>query len=73
VRWGTDIAVVVAGALIATSILIADRWQIAAYNSPYAQAVYRLDRWTGRVDFCGWNRTASQDKDAQITCPMKLQ
>jgi hypothetical protein len=42
------IAILIAGALIAASLLIAFRWQISAATG----FVYRLDRWTGSVTAC---------------------
>jgi hypothetical protein len=41
-------AIVVAGLLVATAILIAFHWQISATPG----YLYRLDRWTGRVITC---------------------
>ena len=60
IRWET-----LAGAvLIAASILIVGRWDISAIGYGYAagggsqvsdtenETVYRLDRWSGRIDSC---------------------
>jgi hypothetical protein len=43
------IAIVLAGLLIACAVLIAFRWQISAATGG---VVYRLDRWTGNIEFC---------------------
>ncbi len=61
--WETLVAAI----LVAASILFIGRYQISAigYLSPIggAQVVYRLDRWTGKIDTC----TQSQDS---IECPV---
>jgi hypothetical protein len=47
--------------IIAASILFIERWQISAVgyaypagtqNSADTQVVYRLDRWTGQIEYC---------------------
>ena len=43
------LAIVIAGALIAVAILMAFRWQISAATGG---VVYRIDRWTGNIEFC---------------------
>jgi len=43
-----DLAIVVAGALVAIAILLAFRWQISSATG----VVYRLDGWTGHVAIC---------------------
>ena len=61
--WATPFAILLAGALIAASVLFVDRWQISATGYGYAtsggppneterDAVYRLDRWTGKIQYC---------------------
>jgi hypothetical protein len=62
VRWLTPAAILIGAALIATSILFIGRWQISAIGYGYKgddassdtdmNAVYRLDRWTGSIDYC---------------------
>jgi hypothetical protein len=42
------VAIVIAGLLIAGTILIAFRWQISAATG----IVYRLDKWSGRIVAC---------------------
>jgi hypothetical protein len=52
-----------AGILVAASILFVDRWQISAAGYGYStsadvgseterDAVYRLDRWSGKIEYC---------------------
>jgi hypothetical protein len=45
----SPLAIALAGALIAIAILIVFRWQISAATGG---VVYRLDRWTGNIEFC---------------------
>jgi len=45
----TDFAIVFAGVVIAATIALMGRWQIAAAKDE----VYRLDRWTGEIQVCG--------------------
>ena len=62
-KWGIDKAVLLGATLIAASILLVERYQISAVGYAYApganinsqdtQVVYRLDRWTGRIEGCG--------------------
>jgi hypothetical protein len=42
------IAIVIAGLLIATAVMLAFHWQISGTDN----GVYRLDRWTGHVISC---------------------
>jgi hypothetical protein len=44
----TSLAIILSGLLIALAIGLPYRWQIAGTGS----AIYRLDRWTGRVAEC---------------------
>jgi hypothetical protein len=60
--WAIPLAVLFAGLLIAASIVFVGRWQISAIGYGYGggegtpdtdtQVVYRLDRWTGRIEIC---------------------
>jgi len=43
------IAIMVAGALVAVAVMMVFRWQISAATGG---VVYRLDRWTGNIEFC---------------------
>jgi len=69
-KWLTPIAVLIGACLIAASILFIGRWQISAIGFGYkefgaspdnnTQGVYRLDRWTGSIDYCvmGYSKEA---------------
>ena len=49
-----SLAIIIAGAIVAFSVALSTRWQIAVapvQNAPNPQ-VYRLDRWTGDVTSC---------------------
>ena len=79
--WATPGAVLFAGLLIAASILFVGRWQITADAYGYmdgdtasdVETVYRLDRWTGRVDRCGpdMERIKAEGTVGE-TCPFKV-
>ena len=81
-KWSQEIAIVAGCALIAASILVTNRWQIAAAGYGYngepqgteREFVYRLDRWTGKVDVCDQDierfRTTGEVGE---TCPGRLQ
>jgi hypothetical protein len=45
----TELAIAFAGVVIALTLGLVGRWQIAASGDK----VYRLDRWTGEIDQCG--------------------
>jgi hypothetical protein len=51
---GQSFAIVVAGAMIATSLLITNHWTLYAGASDFTTAV-RLNRWTGAIDICFLN------------------
>ena len=72
------VVAILAGSLaIAASILFVGRWQIAAAAYGYSQspasedqdyeAVYRLNRWTGEVDYC--DKVIAADRSSKIQCP----
>lgn len=67
--WETLVAAV----LIAASILFIGRYQISTSGVEYASymtvAVYRLDRWTGKVDMC--DRDTMDGNISVIKCPAK--
>lgn len=42
-------AIIIAGILVAASIVFVGRWTIV---SPTVLTAYRLDRWTGDITFC---------------------
>ena len=60
--WATPVAILLSGFLVAASILFVDRWQISATGYGYGTSndqrgyaedtVYRLNRWTGKIDRC---------------------
>lgn len=55
--WSIQAAIVVAGVLVAASILLTDHWQISAIGygrtGDYAsESVYRLNRWSGAIEHC---------------------
>lgn len=69
------LAILVGCALIAASILFIGHWQISAIGFGYAapdnpgsndtETVYRLDRWTGRIEICSLNQNQNVEKDLQ--------
>ena len=69
VAWETLAAAI----LVAASILFIGRYQISTVGyqapGPNMQTVYRLDRWTGKIDMCIGN-WASQSTFS-IECPGK--
>lgn len=47
---------IIAGSLIVTaSLLFVERWQISGAATPESGVfnVFRLDRWTGKIEYCG--------------------
>jgi hypothetical protein len=65
-------AVLVGALIVAGAIVFVGRWQIAGGADPQRFEIYRLDRWSGHVEYCGLDprmdpRTA---KSAQIVCPL---
>jgi hypothetical protein len=50
----TAISIVIAGVVVAASIVFIFRWEVIGYrgDSPVNGSVYRLDRWTGSVAAC---------------------
>jgi hypothetical protein len=48
---GQSIAIVVAGAMIATAILVTNHWTLQTGAADFTTAV-RLNRWTGAIDIC---------------------
>jgi len=52
-----QVAIIIAGALIAAAIMVTNHWQIV---SP---ATVKLDRWTGDAYLCGAN------SDRKLNCP----
>jgi len=73
--------ILVGAALIALSVLFIGRWQTSAIGFGYSggegtsdtdtQVVYRLDRWTGRVEYCLANSLTSEGT-LGVECPAKL-
>lgn len=71
-------SIIVGTLIIAASILFIGRYQISAIGFGYTggdagtdndtQAVYRLDRWTGRVDYC-LEIGLRSDGSINIICP----
>ena len=50
-QWVVPGAIIVAAIFISISIRDAGRWQIASSGgNPYS--VYRIDRWTGKIQYC---------------------
>lgn len=45
---GRNLAIILAGALIAFAVALTGRWQVSAAPG----GLYRLDRWTGAVSAC---------------------
>lgn len=70
--------ILAAATLIAISILFIGRYQISAIGFGYGggassadtdtQAVYRLDRWTGKVEYC-LAGNINPDGELEIMCP----
>jgi hypothetical protein len=77
--WRIETAIVAGAALIAMSIMVTGHYEIATLGYGYGggdsgssdvQVVYRLDRWTGAVDYCH----ARADGNAIVVdCPFKPQ
>ena len=67
VAWETLAAAI----LVAACILFVGRYQISAIGAlgPYGsmQKLYRLDRWTGKVDVCEESQT--KEGTTRIECP----
>jgi hypothetical protein len=71
--WATPLAILFAGLIISASTIFVDRWQISATGYGYGTSddkrgyaedtVYRLDRWTGKVERCDLGPTL------QVSCP----
>jgi hypothetical protein len=53
----TSFAILLAGAMIASSVLAGSRWQITQSG----ETVFRLDRWQGVVEFCRPKLNAARD------------
>ncbi len=61
-RWATPATVIFSGLLVAASIVFIGRYEISAEGFGYGangdeqgdnrEAVFRLDRWTGEIDYC---------------------
>lgn len=83
-KLSIELAIVFSGALIAFAILLTDHWQISAVGygvggaaGGYAnESVYRMDRWTGRIEHCvlaadpGSPKTPHNDAvGSQVQCP----
>jgi hypothetical protein len=49
-RYALPAAIVLAGALIAASVAMTNRWAIS--NAGVHPGAYRLDRWTGQIMWC---------------------
>jgi hypothetical protein len=61
------VAIIIAGALIAASIALTNRWAMVAQHIEAGDVILRLDRWTGSIVNCVGlvNR-----KDVwEVTCP----
>jgi hypothetical protein len=71
-RWKTEIAIVLAGLIVGACVLLASRWQISVAASQGGNdGVYRLDRWTGTIEYCqamGQN----DDGSVRVVCPATL-
>ena len=76
VRW----EILVGAIVIATSILFVGRYQISAIGFGYAiesnpdndtEAVYRLDRWTGKIDYC-LGTGFTPDRSLDVVCPARV-
>ena len=77
-----EIAILLGAAIIAASIMLMDRYDIAIAGAVYSGAsgrqaagthdIYRLDRWTGQIDFCAASGQ-SEDGSLIMTCPVKVQ
>ena len=71
---GTGPSIILAGALIAASILLTNHWELT--NSPMGiEGVGRLNRWTGTIEVCAIDvataRTKVRGNDVrgvQLTC-----
>jgi hypothetical protein len=80
---GNSLAIVVAALIIALTIAFTSRWSIAVGPTneagitssglrDYARlGVYRLDRWTGAVVWCGQQALPSPMSASPFTCDVK--
>jgi hypothetical protein len=64
-RFALPAAIVLAGALIAASIAITNRWAIS--NAAPQPGAYRSDRWTGQTMWCGHTET---EAPSPLDCPV---
>jgi len=70
--WRPETAILAGAVLIALSILFIGRWQISAFGDTH---VYRLDRWTGEIEYCGiWLDKQKWERDGTfaVMCPLNL-
>lgn len=71
----TPLAVILAGILIAASILVAGRYQITHVQfQGFVPATLRLDRWTGAIDGCVLDADSTSPDSivgAAMTCRAK--
>ena len=81
-KWTVEIAILLGTAIIAASIMLVSRYDIAVTGAAYNGAsgggreaagthfIYRLDHWTGQIDFCAATGQ-SEDGSLIMTCPVK--
>jgi hypothetical protein len=78
---GNPLAILVGAALVAAAVAFTFRWSIAVGPTNVeatlgGQAlprigVYRLDRWTGQVAWCGQRGVPEALSAAPVTCEVK--
>jgi len=81
-RWTVEIAILLGAVIVAASIMLVGRYDVAVTGDVYpilgrvrqaagTHYIYRLDRWTGQIDFCAPS-SLSEDNRLIVTCPVKL-
>jgi hypothetical protein len=74
-RLSCTIPILAGAALIAGSILFTNRWEISgAANNDNPYSVYRLDRWTGTIEYCDADmaklkENLGSEDNVAIKCP----
>jgi hypothetical protein len=80
-KWTIEGAIVFGAVLIAGSIMFTERWEILPSRYGHSEKVanvvkdreyiYRLDRWTGHIEYCGFAGT-NQGDEVIVGCPVQI-
>jgi hypothetical protein len=73
---GTPLAIIIGATLIAASIMATNHWQIiSGGNQDISPLVFRLNRWTGRIEVCSPDpytmRNPNSFIGAEFACEIK--